>query len=127
MSLLNPVFTTSCCTAAATPLAKHDKIRYGRSVKCSYFLRSAARSLQSYKVRLHRLILVENRKRFAQDLGSTAVFRRHDLIVHPFAFAPGRNDARATQIGKVARYFWLALFKDFYEIADTYFLAIHQV
>lgn len=91
------------------------------------FLGRAAGGAQPHNVALHLRLFPQMLHGLAQDSGRDFVHRRRDSVVHPFAFAPCRHDARPAQVGQVARDFRLAHSQDFYKIANTDFTVANQV
>jgi len=54
--------------------------------------------------------------------------RRHDnVVVHPLAFASGRDDSRTAKVGQVPGNLWLSLTENLNEVADANLLVPHQV
>ena len=76
---------------------------------------------------LHSLVLSQNGERFSQNFRSSGVAGHDDLVLHPFALAPGGDNPRSPQIRQMARDFGLTLPENFNEVADANFSTVHQV
>ena len=78
---------------------------------------------------LHELLAVTLKLRmfcqrcadFAEDAGRVFIRRFGKAIVHPFSFAPRRDDAGPSQVSQVPRDLWLADFQNCHEEADANF------
>ena len=87
----------------------------------------AARPGELSKIFLHGSFFFEPAYGLLENLRCSSVRRRHDVIVHPFAFASCGYDARAAQVRQVARNLWLRTAKDLHEVADTDFPIGHEI
>jgi hypothetical protein len=99
----------------------------GGSLKGDKTLGLAAGFSQPCQIGLHLMVGFEGLQSGVQDGGCSGVIGTPDAVVHPFAFSACVDDAGVAKIGEVSRYFGLALFENFYEVADAHFAAIHQI
>jgi hypothetical protein len=79
------------------------------------------------KVALQLLIILQCFQCLFQDGGSVRVGRRNQPVVHPLAFAPGRDDTSSAQIRKMARDFRLRGVDDFNKVANAELSSGHEV
>jgi len=82
-------------------------------------VRLAARGSEFRQISLHLWPLPKVLQSFPQNRGSRFVPWRDKTVVHPSPLAPSGGNARAAQIGQVARDFWLAHPENPYKVTDT--------
>lgn len=80
----------------------------------------AARRIEHTEVAPHIRSSPQVLQGFFQDRRSHNVTRDDEAVVHPPSLAPGRRDARAPEVGEMARDLRLTDAKDLDEIADAY-------
>jgi hypothetical protein len=90
-------------------------------------LRSTASLAETRKIRLHRFLFPQNRKRFPENPRRPQVGRHDDSVVHPFAFASRSYDAHASKVREMPRNLGLALPENLDEVADAHFPSVHEV
>ena len=88
---------------------------------------SAAGLGESKTVGLHGFFFLEPAESLLEDLGRAGVRRHDDAVVHPLAFAPCGNDARAAKVSEVSGDLWLGLIEDLDEVADADLLFTNEI
>lgn len=66
-------------------------------------------------------------QRFFQYRGGDGIAGRNKTIVHPAPLAARGDDARAAEVGEVARDFWLADPENLHKIANANFLVGDEI
>jgi len=116
--------TAMCCGKAANLGNAGLRGQAQRSWCATQLHREIGRATNLHKLLAITLKLRMLRQRcadFAKDAGRVFIGRLGQAIVHPFTFAPRRDDAGPSQVSQVPRDLWLADFENCHEEADANF------